>query len=124
MNTLLFRFRCVYLFVLAKVLALKCWQCDSTDSTYDTRCSHIDKMPTSMYNDCNGVCYKIVSPASGVQRQCAHNLMIANSICSSAQENGKDCSICDFDGCNSATTYESIAVLIALPILLMKIFSA
>lgn len=61
--------------------------------------------------------------ASGERRQCANDLGKANSICSTARNSGLDCKICDYNGCNSASSYGPVAVLIALPIAVMKILS-
>lgn len=56
----------------AKVVALKCWECDTR---FDSECGHGDKISSSIYRNCSGelgkipVCIKIGSP-------CKHSELI------------------------------------------------
>lgn len=61
--------------------------------------------------------------AFGVRRQCMNDFLQASRICESARDfdNGVNCQICAYDGCNSANSYGPIAaVLIAVPIALIQ----
>lgn len=64
----------------------------------------------------------------GVRRQCVNDVAQASNFCNSVRDFDGDvnCKICDYDGCNGAISYSYkpiVVLIVALPMVLLKILS-
>lgn len=78
--------------------------------------------------------FSLISGNTGVQwvqRKCVMDENVANALCQTSKNTAHSyghmnvevkCVTCDTDGCNGATKYGPIAVLIVLPVAIAKIF--